>query len=92
MVTMQPLSRKSPTILAFVDAIALGHMYLSAGLTKKLEITPNSHKGAVLYYDKQHEVVALKLLRQEEDGMLRMKVGQNGGAFITARRSRFDMT
>ncbi len=62
-----------------------GNIYFSSGVTKKYGITESSCVGISLYYDEQNKVIAIKILKEKEDGMLSIKTGQGGGATINSK-------
>ena len=62
-----------------------GGLYMSAGFTKKYEISQDTYKGVKLYYDRVNEIIAIKFLKESESGMLGLKLGQSGGAFLNSK-------
>ncbi len=62
-----------------------GNLYFSAGLTKKYFKSGETPVGVALYFDQKNEVIALKLLKESESGMVSLKAGHTGGAFINSK-------
>ena len=69
-------------IISFNQA---GNIYFSAGLTKKYFKSGETPVCVALYFDQKNELIALKLLKEIESGMVSLKAGHTGGAFINTK-------
>lgn len=80
-----PSGRMTP--FATFDANA--KIYFSSAAAKQHNIFERNYKFAQLFLNKQERIIAIKLLNEQTEGALQLKLLPQGGAFINAKSFAF---
>ncbi|MFA6338918.1 MAG: hypothetical protein WCW87_02590 [Candidatus Paceibacterota bacterium] len=62
-----------------------GRLYLSSALTQIHKLNEKDFPDVKIYFNKSDEIIAIKPLKNKENGSIKLKYGKQGGGFINSR-------
>lgn len=68
-----------------VSLVETGGLGVSAGFTRKYNLTAENTSAVKLMFDKTRNAVGMRFLNSKEDGAVRVKFADRGGAHLNAR-------